>query len=627
MNDAIIALHRNEVIGILRPMVDAHTLGSSYITHLLHDCGYRVVVGDRLISEAVNEITKSEKMDYVRQWILKNEVTRIGYSFRLNPKEAQALFRRFYWQIQDKQLLTKNGGPIRAVYFAGLPEACQRIRAEYQGEIVVFDGDETSLESLEKIGVPRSQIPKTVQENSDYDDMRTVFARDLIAKEAYRRIDAVDRSGYAEYGTRDDHIMKRLLHGMQRDLPPLIRAHVGPYLPRREDAIALFHDWIRRLRENRLLDILSIGTSQLTQSHFGTLWGDQPNGGGVPVANEAEYSEILERSRPMLVRTYAGTRNVPALARIHERSLNTAWHALSFWWFCQIDGRGPNSVRENLSQHVKTLDYIAKTGKPFEPNIPHHFSFRGADDVTCVLSVYLAARTAKRHGVRFLILQVMLNTPKYTSGLQDLAKARAMLRLVRELEDDSFRVILQPRAGLDHFVADLEKARVQLASVTALMDDIEPNDPLSPPIIHVVSYSEASHLADPPVIHESIQIVRSALQHYRYLRTTERVPNLATSPGVVERADELYEEVRVLLRTIHRVIPDPLSANGLYRIFTAGFLPVPYLWECREEFPAAVQWQTAVINGGVKVVDEDGTPINAATRAEEALMKLREMEE
>jgi len=213
----------------------------------------------------------------------------------------------------------------------------------------------------------------------------------------------------------------------------------------------------------------------------------------------------------MLVRAYAGTRKVPELAWVNEEAINNAWHALSFWWFCQIDGRGPNTVRENLREHLEALRYIASVGKPFEPNIPHHFAFRGADDVTYVVSAVIAARVAKSLGIRHLVLQVMLNTPRYTWGVVDLAKARAMLQLVRELEDDSFRVILQPRAGLDYFSPDLEKAKSQLAAVTALMDDIEPSDELSPPLIHVVSYAEGSHLATAAVVDESIKITRQAL--------------------------------------------------------------------------------------------------------------------
>ena len=71
---------------------------------------------------------------------------------------------------------------------------------------------------------------------------------------------------------------------------------------------------------------------------------------------------------------------------LYENRINMAWHVLSLWWFCRSDGRGPDPVRENLQQHIETLRYIATTGKPFEANVSHHFAFRGADDVTYVVS-------------------------------------------------------------------------------------------------------------------------------------------------------------------------------------------------------------------------------------------------
>jgi hypothetical protein len=185
-----------------------------------------------------------------------------------------------------------------------------------------------------------------------------------------------------------------------------MRAHVGPYRPDRAEAVQLFLDWTQQLARAGLLDVLSIGTSQLTQSHFGEDWDNKPNGGGVPINSPDEFRAVWEASRPMLVRTCAGTRNIPQLARVYEATINIAWHALSFWWFSQMDGRGPYSVRENLEQHIETLRFIAESDKPFEPNIPHHFAFRGADDVTCVVSGVLAARTAKTMGVRHLKVSI-----------------------------------------------------------------------------------------------------------------------------------------------------------------------------------------------------------------------------
>jgi hypothetical protein len=299
---------------------------------------------------------------------------------------------------------------------------------------------------------------------------------------------------------------------------------------------------------------------------------------------------------------------------MYEETINIAWHALSLWWFCRIDGRGPYSLRENLDRQLEALRYIATTGKPYEPNVSHHFAFRGADDVSCVVAAVLAARAAKAAGVRELILQVMLNTPRATWGVQDLAKARATLALARELEDGAFRVILQPRGGLDCFSPSPEKAKAQLAAVTALMDDIEPHDPGSPPLIHVVSFSEGYELADPPTIVESIQIARHALEAYRRLRRKGDIDDMAQNADVTTRTEELLSEARTILPAIEAAIPQPYSAAGLYQAFAMGLLAAPYLWECREELARAVQWQTRLVRGGVRVVNASGAPISAGER-------------
>jgi hypothetical protein len=175
---------------------------------------------------------------------------------------------------------------------------------------------------------------------------------------------------------------------------------------------------------------------------------------------------------------------------------------------------------------------------------------------------------------------------------------------------------------LDYFSSDLDEARAQLAAVTALMDDIEPDDPNSPPIIHVVSYSEASHLANPPIVNESIRIVRAALHAYRHQRQRGQGLDRGTSAEVAERTEALYRDAEAVLQVIHREFPDPYNAEDLYRVFAAGFLPVPYLWECRDEFAAATLWKTDIKGGGVKVVDEQGEPVLAAKRAEEAVTNV-----
>ncbi|MDW8290827.1 MAG: cobalamin-binding protein [Armatimonadota bacterium] len=616
-------LGQDEVFGLIHPAVDAHTLGISSVAQLLQDCGYRVVIADAQVCDAANQPAYLNNVELVLRWIRQHGITRLGFSYRLDPDEGAERFGRLLHQLRERKMLAEQGGPLRGVYFAGLPAACERVTREHGDSVPTFDGDETPTETLRKLGVPLTRIPAAMSAEAEYDEFRLRFGRELVESGKHLQVRPPNRRGYPQFGRAEDTVVARLEHAQRKGQLPLTRAHVGPYLSDREAAVRLFLDWTRELARTGFLDVLSIGTSQLSQSHFGEDWTGLPNGGGVPLNSPDEFRQVWQAARPMLVRTYAGTRNIPQLARMYEQTIHIAWHALSFWWFCQIDGRGPYSVRQNLEQHLETLRFIAESGKPFEPNIPHHFAFRGADDVSYVVSSVLAARTAKRLGVRTLILQNMLNTPKSTWGIQDLAKSRALLTLVRELEDEHFRVILQPRAGLDYFSPNLERAKAQLAAVTALMDDIEPHHPHSPPIIHVVSYSEASHLADPPVVNESIQITLAALREYRRLRAQGEVEDMSKHPEVRARTEQLLRDARQVLDAIEQAVPQPYTAEGLYRVFWAGFLPVPYLWEGRDEFAHAVRWQTRVIRGSVQVVDEQGLPVPIEHRLHIAMENAR----
>jgi hypothetical protein len=603
-----------DVFGLVRPDVDVHTLGVSTVGKLLADCGYRVHIGDATLAAAIAEIHKINNISLLVAWIKRHGITRLGFSYRLDPSNAVLNFGRVYRQLQDQRMFKEQGGSLLQLYFAGLPPACARIQEEYGVRVPVFMGDETQMETLQKMGVPEHRIPTEISGSAQYDEDRMAFAREVVESHAYAVQLPVDHSGYAAYGTATDTLAARIANKRKRGLLPLIRVHVGPYSPDYAEARKEFIGWLHTLRDTRFLDIVSVGSSQLSQSDFGTDWKDRPNGGGVPINSEKDLVDIREAASPMLVRTYSSTRNVPQMAEVYERTLNMAWHALSLWWFNKIDGRGPNDVLCNLEEHLAALEVIARHNKPFEPNIPHHFAFRGGDDHSYVLSSYLAAITAKRLGVKQLVLQTMLNTPKYTWGIQDLAKARALLQLVRELEDKNFTVYHQPRAGLDYFSPDLHKAKVQLAAVTAMMDDVEPGNANGPDIIHVVSYSEAVHLATPPVINESIQITLHTLEAYRKAKKAGHMDDMLHHAEVEERTRELFLSVKQTVRTLEKRIPDLYTPAGLYEVFRRGVFAVPYLWEGRDEFAAAIAWQTSLVNGGVQVVDAHGKVITPAER-------------
>ena len=176
--------------------------------------------------------------------------------------------------------------------------------------------------------------------------------------------------------------------------------------------------------------------------------------------------------------------------------------------------------------------------------------------------------------------------------MQDLAKSRVLLRLVKELEDNNFRVILQTRAGLDFFKPDIDEAKAQLAAVTAMMDDIDPKN----------IYSEALYLATPDIIDESIKITRHALKEYRIQKWNLGIVSEAEEQ-IRERQYRLERDARKILKAMEENIENLYSPAGLYIAFVAGWLPVPQLWSDSEEFLIAKNWQTQIKNGGVEIVE------------------------
>lgn len=612
----------NDVFGFVKPLVDVHTMGIFTMANLLRDCGYKVLVANDDVAEAVEDIHKLNNYTLVKKWILDNNINRIGFSYRLDPKEGCDYFMSLYEHLIGDKMMKADGGVITGISFAGLPDTCEMVKAKTNGKVLCFKGNESPVESLSMYGVPENLLPASLINDSQYDKMRWDFAKKLIESERWKLEPPLDHLGYPECGKDNDSFLARLGYARKRHALPIIRTHSGPYNPNRMEALKEYNSWCRILAQSQLLDVLSIGSSQLTQAHFGEKWDGLPNGGGVPVNSEMEYRIIKENANPMLVRTYSGTKDVPGLARIHERALNISWHALSFWWFDELDGRGHNTLLENLREHFDTVKYIVTTGKPVEPNVPHHFAFRGADDISYIISGFLAAKACKKLGVKHLILQNMLNTPKYTWGVQDLAKGRTMLKLVRELEDDHFHVSLQSRAGLDYFAPDLEYAKVQLAAVTCMMDDLEPENNDSPEIIHVVNYCEAVRLATPPVIKESIQITLNALREYRTARALGKVPNMKYDQDVNERFNALYAEAKGAIELLENNIPNLYTPEGFYKVFTEGFLPVPYLMDQNHKFKKATKYQTAIKNGGIKVVDDEGRVIDTITRYRKILSSL-----
>ncbi|MGQ9881465.1 MAG: hypothetical protein ACUVSV_11475 [Armatimonadota bacterium] len=203
-------LRGDETFGFIHPAIDAHTLGISSVGQLLEDCGYRVVIADARVCDAANEPSYLDNVEIVLNWIRQNGITRLGFSYRLDPTEGAMRFGRLFHQLRERGQFAEQGGPLWGIYFAGLPSACERVSREHGRLVEVFDGDETPTETLRKLGVPAERIPSAMSAEVEYDEFRLRFGQELVESGKHLRIQHPDRRGYPEFGSAQDTVVARL---------------------------------------------------------------------------------------------------------------------------------------------------------------------------------------------------------------------------------------------------------------------------------------------------------------------------------------------------------------------------------------------------------------------------------
>lgn len=385
---------------------------------------------------------------------------------------------------------------------------------------------------------------------------------------------------------------------------PILRHHFG--LPSLAETI----EGVRVLAESRALDVLSIGPDQNAQESFfrpGEMDPRQDGAGGVPLRAEEDLAALYAASRcgnHPLLRIYAGTRDLIPWAEMARRTLNNAWAAVPLFWYSRLDGRSPRPLEEAIRENQQAVKWHAERGIPVEINDPHHWSLRDAADVTAVADAYLSAYNAKALGVRTYVAQLMWNTPPALTPAMDLAKMLAKLDLLGELEDGSFRVIRECRAGLASLAADQSIAKGQLAASTMLSLAVKPE------IVHVVAFCEADHAATPPEIIESCGIVRGVLKNALF-----DLADPTLDERVERRRRELAREAKVLLSAIEKIggdAADPLCDPAvLARAVRTGILDAPHLAGNPEARGLA---RTRMIDGACVAVDENGRPLGEEER-------------
>ncbi|MFW9821119.1 MAG: methionine synthase, partial [Candidatus Thorarchaeota archaeon] len=379
---------------------------------------------------------------------------------------------------------------------------------------------------------------------------------------------------------------------------PVIRAHFG--LPTLKDTVK----GIRKIANSEVLDIVSIAPDQNTQANFfhpedniKELYG----AGGVPIKSKEDLLKLnkarLTGNYPLL-RIYAGTRDFIELAKLFRATIKNAWAAIPIFWFNQMDGRGPLSLKESIKEHLEAIKWHGERNIPVEINDAHHWSLRDAPDCIAVADMYLCGIIAKNLGVRHFIAQFMFNTPPASSLNMDLAKILAKNELLHSLKDKNFSVIKQVRTGLASFPLDINKAKGQLAAATMVQLTLKPD------IVHVVSYSEADHAAFPEDIIESCKIVDQVISRM-YSSEINMIDN-----KILKRKEELIKQAKWILNLIPSLainkeeLKNPyINPNVLNRLVEYGIFDAPHL---KNNKFALGKIKTKITDGGCNSWDNLG---------------------
>ena len=377
---------------------------------------------------------------------------------------------------------------------------------------------------------------------------------------------------------------------------PIVRAHFG--LPDLKETVI----GIRQIAKAEVLDIISIAPDQNTQANYfhPEKQIDELSGaGGVPLRCREDFEELYQASlvgnRPLL-RIYAGTRDFIQLAKLFRDTIKNAWAAIPIFWFNKMDGRGPLTLKEAIKQHLEVIKWHGDNNIPVEINDSHHWSLRDAPDAIAVADMYLSGIIAKKLGVKHFIAQYMFNTPPSSSFDMDLAKILAKNELLQTLVGDSFSVIKQVRTGIASFPLNLNKAKGQLAAATLIQLAIKPD------IVHIVSYSEASHAARPEDIIESCNIVEQVIN------TVYSSELNIIDDKIKKRKEELIKQARWIVNLIPGLARTPFEQENpfvnfkvLNRLIKYGIFDAPHLKN--NEF-ALGRIKTKIIEGACYSWDE-----------------------
>lgn len=491
----------------------------------------------------------------------------IGLSYRQNEEVAVHELFKVLNYFRETGLVKSTDGV--KIIFAGLPKTIQILedkRGDFPMPVYLCKASPIVLERVTEtvdffeIVHDREKIIEQVHEELE---PRGIEIFNQLADEAVRGDDYKNEPplDIPSIPAMNDYILR-----IKESKFPVLRSHFGIPAPDIKPTV----EGIRELANARVLDELSLGSSDLSQRYFGhpEMFDKLKNDGGVPYKTYQDLVTIYQASR---YGNYPGVKpycHVVDLVNFVHQCLDAGMlkgvhQAVPLYWFNELDGRGPAEVRPNIREHFAAVRELAKCGIPVEMNDPNQWSSRWAHDTIIVTSYALVSAVMTMCGVQNMVLQMQFNKPKETGDYSDLAKMSAgleMARLISMGRPNPAPIFRETRTGIESLSADMNRAKWQLARSTFLQMCMDPH------IIHIVSYCEANYAARPADIIDSSRLIRRAVRIFR--ENKEDVMKEVDSPIVKERKEYLMKESTYLLNEIAKLHPAykpvPITAMAQY---------------------------------------------------------------
>lgn len=596
---------------------DPHTQGLFKFTRLAREAGYEVLA-----------LSPGSSHGMILEGIRSFDPELVGFSYRLSPEVGLAQMTAIMQLMADNGLLQTVSGIKRSIGFAGLPDTVAMVAGNLSRYGIIglkqsVSAEETIGSVLDFLGVTASLREKIMSGALERLHPRNIPLLDELAREV-----AADQEPELPLAVPSEAARVSYITRIKEAWPerPILRTHYGEP----GDSIAPTVAGIKAIAEARVIDELSLGSSDLSQRYYNEPkeWIGRKNDGGVPYQNFQDLCLLNDSSRYgnfPAVKPYCHVVHCEEFVDecLRAGMLKGAHQAVPLFWFDVMDGRGPTGVRDAIAEHMRTVKKLSDNGIPVEMNDPNHWCSRWASDAVVVTSYGLLTSVMRSCGVKDMVLQMQFNKPKEMSDFGDLAKFMAGLELAKtDIVEDNATLWIETRTGIEWLEPDLEVARRQLARSTLLQMFMNPH------AIHLVSYCEALYAAKPEDIIRASMVIRKAVKMFK--KHKQDLDKLLEAPELNERKAYLLREARYLLKEIARLNPAYREETGkptaplytyladpdtLHAAVEQGYMAAPGIFT--EPYrKVAAQTFTDVMSGGmINPIDPQTlAPINEETR-------------